>query len=218
MSLFADLSGPSLPPASGGPARQLVVLLHGYGADGNDLIPLGAAWRQMLPDAAFLAPDAPFPCDANPFGRQWFPLTLRDPAEIPPGLAIASPILDAFLDNALADYGLDNSALALAGFSQGAMMALDVGLRRPGPIAGIVSFSGYLANPPEARDAPYPPVLLAHGSEDPLITASAMALAERALLAAGVGVEAHLRRGLGHGIDEAEIGLAAQFLAAAFAV
>jgi phospholipase/carboxylesterase len=213
-----ELDGPSLAPASGGPAKQLVVLLHGYGADGDDLTPLGEAWREALPDAAFIAPNGPEPCDSFPIGRQWFPLSLRDRSEIVEGLATVSPQVDAFLDAQLAALGLDNMALVLVGFSQGAMLALEVGLRRPGPIAAIVSYSGFLANSPAPRDTPYPPVLLGHGAEDPLIPAVAMQVAERDLTAAGVGVEAHLRPGLGHGIDQVEMALGARFLEAALAV
>jgi phospholipase/carboxylesterase len=211
------LDGPSLPPASARPARQLVVLLHGYGADGDDLIPLGEAWRAALPDAAFVAPNGPEPCAEFPIGRQWFPLSLRDAAEIRAGLAAASPVLTAFLDDRLRALGLGDSDLVLAGFSQGAMLALEVGLKRAGPIAGIIGFSGLLASPPAPGEGPFPPVLLGHGIEDPLIPAAATGAARSALAAAGVTVEAHLRPGLGHGIDSEEIGLGAAFLARCFA-
>jgi phospholipase/carboxylesterase len=211
------LDGPSLPPASGGPARQLVVLLHGYGADGADLIPLGDAWRALLPDAAFVAPDGPEPCAEFPIGRQWFPLSLRDRSEIVDGLAGAAPLLTAFLDDRLRSLGLGNPQLALAGFSQGAMLALEVGLKRPGPIAAIVGFSGLLASPPPVTGGPFPPVLLGHGAEDPLIPAIAMSAAESGLTTAGVLVESHLRRGLGHGIDSEEVAMGGRFLARCFA-
>ena len=207
------IEGPVLDPASGNPARQLVVLLHGYGADGNDLIPLASAWRSVLPDAAFLSPNAPQVCDEYPIGRQWFPLSLRDPSELARGVDEAAPGLDGFLDAALAVRGLGNRDLALVGFSQGAMMALAVGLRRDPPIAGIVSFSGVLTTPPPARGA-YPPVLLGHGAEDPLIPAVAMEAARQSLDRAGVAVEAMLRPGLAHGIDESELNAGARFLAA----
>ena len=207
-------AGAMLEPASGGPARSLVVLFHGYGADGTDLVPLASAWRTVLPDTAFVVPDAPEPCDSYPAGRQWFPLTLRDPKEITDGLANVAPAIDAFLDETLATRGLGNSALALAAFSQGAMIALGVGVRREGPIAGIVSFSGLLTMAPPARGA-YPPVLLGHGAMDPLIPAAAMGATERILVSAGVRVEAMLRNGLGHGIDEAEVTAGAHFLAKA---
>ena len=213
MSTVAEqLDGPRLAPTSGGPARQLVILLHGYGADGQDLVSLGEAWRAALPDAAFVAPNGPEPCDEFPIGWQWFRLSLRDQSEIAGGLAIAAPSLDSFLNDELKAHGLGNDALALVGFSQGAMLALHAGLRRPGPIASIVSFSGVLAEPPPS-DISLPPVMLAHGAEDPLIPATALRTAEQGLAAAGVLVEAHLRPGLGHGIDGEEMALGAAFLA-----
>ncbi len=217
MSSQANLDGPFLAPASGGPAKQLVVLVHGYGADGNDLMPLASVWQRVLPEAAFTAPNGPEQCASFPIGRQWFPLALGDRSGIAAGLAAAAPVLDAFLDARLARLGLDNKSLALVGFSQGAMLALHVGLRRPGPIAGIVSFSGLLGVPPEPRDTPFPPVLLAHGSEDQLVPSAALPAAERQLIAAGVGVEVLLRPGLGHGIDDTEMALGARFLVSAFA-
>lgn len=213
--IVAALEGPRLEPASSGPARQLVVILHGYGADGQDLVPLAEAWRAALPDAAFLIPDAPQPCGEFPTGRQWFPLTFRDPAEIARGLAAVKPHLNRFLDDEMKARNLEAKALALVGFSQGAMLALDVGLSRTEMIAGIVSFSGLLAEPPVRGRQSYPPVLLAHGSEDSVIPPVAMGAAERGLEAAGVAVEAHLRPGLGHGIDAEEVAFGARFLAAA---
>src|SRR5690242_9960165 len=117
--MLLTLSGPSRKPASGGAPRQLVLLLHGLGADGNDLIGLAPYWEQLLPDAEFLAPDAPYPCDMAPFGRQWFSLQDRSPAAILAGVRGAAPTLDAFIDEALAQRNLDASRLALVGFSQG---------------------------------------------------------------------------------------------------
>src|ERR1700757_2957635 len=126
--MAAELDGPRLAPRSGR-ARQLVVFLHGYGADGNDLIEVGKQWQQLLPDAAFAAPHAPEPCAMSGTGRQWFPLTMRDPDERWRGAPRARGSLDEFLDDQLRTTGLDNSRLALVGFSQGTMMALHVGLR-----------------------------------------------------------------------------------------
>ena len=125
---MAELNGPRLEPRSG-QAKRLVVFLHGYGADGNDLIDIGRAWEPMLPDTAFVSPHAPEPCGQAPMGRQWFPLTMRDPNERWKGAVEARPALDAFLDAELQAAGLDDSKLALVGFSQGTMMALHVGLR-----------------------------------------------------------------------------------------
>ena len=213
------LDGPRIMPASGGAPRQLVVLLHGYGADGNDLISLGQHWRGLLPDAAFVSPHAPEPCGGNPFGgRQWFELTFRDMSERWRGVCHAAPTLNAFLDEELARHGLNDDALALVGFSQGSMMALHVGLRRPKPVAGIVSFSGLLAGPEHlAGDIrSRPPVLLVHGELDDLIPVEALAQARSVLGAAGVPVEWHVSPGLPHGIDGDGLELAGNFLRGAF--
>src|SRR5664279_3121336 len=99
------LDGPRLSPASRGPARSLVVFLHGYSADGNDLIDIGRTWAPVLPDTAFVSPHAPQPCDQAPMGRQWFPLALEDMHLIWPGVQSAAPALDAFLDAELARLG-----------------------------------------------------------------------------------------------------------------
>ena len=140
---MASIDGPRLAPKSGR-AQQLVVFLHGLGADGNDLIELGQQWRDWLPDAAFVAPHAPDAYEGAPMGRQWFPLTLRDPSEFWRGVTYAAPRLEAFLDQELARHGLPAARLALVGFSQGAMMALHVGLRRPAAPAAILGYSGLL--------------------------------------------------------------------------
>ena len=178
--MAAQLDGPRLEPKSG-PARQLVVFLHGYGADGNDLIEIGRAWQGLLPNAAFVSPHAPEPCGQAPVGRQWFPLTMRDPNERWVGANQAAPVLDQFLDAELKRRNLPPSALALVGFSQGTMMALHVGLRRPTAPFAIVGYSGLLVVPPDANPEKLeseirsrPPVLLIHGDQDDLIPAQAL--------------------------------------------
>src|SRR5215813_12418958 len=145
--MAAELNGPRLEPREGGAARQLVVFLHGYGADGNDLIEIGRAWQGLLPQAAFVSPHAPEPCAQAPVGRQWFPLTFRDPDERWTGVNKAAPVLTSFLDAELKRRNLAPSALALVGFSQGTMLALHVGLRRATAPAAIVGYSGLLAVP-----------------------------------------------------------------------
>jgi phospholipase/carboxylesterase len=203
----AALDGPRLLPRAQGPARQLVVLLHGYGADGNDLIEIGRAWQELLPHAAFVSPHAPEPCAEAPVGRQWFPLTFRDPQERWRGVNAAAPGIERFLDAELARHRLDAAALALVGFSQGTMMALHVGLRRRDAPAAIVGYSGLLALPEQGPDAlareisARPPVLLVHGSDDDLIPAQALFAAAEGLAALSVPVEWHLSHGVGHGID-----------------
>src|ERR1700760_4311120 len=141
------LSGPSRPPASGGPAKQLVILLHGLGADGNDLIGLAPYWAPLLPDAEFVSPNAPFPCDMAPYGYQWFSAQDRSPAAVLAGVRAAAPMLDTFIDESLAERGLGDADRALVGFSKGTMMSLFAGLRRAQPTAGILGFSGRLLAP-----------------------------------------------------------------------
>ncbi|MBV1799070.1 alpha/beta hydrolase [Siccirubricoccus sp. G192] len=215
---MVELHGPRRGPASGGPARQLVVLLHGVGADGQDLIELAPVWARALPEAAFIAPDAPSPCDMAPYGRQWFTLQDRSPARMAAGVRAVAPLLDAFLEAELARLSLPASALALMGFSQGAMTALFTGLRRATPPAAILAYSGALLAP-EALTAEIvsrPPVLLVHGEADEVVPAQASRAAEAALRAAGVPVEALYRPGLGHGIDEAGLAAGAALLAKTF--
>ena len=221
---IGTLDGPRLAPRSG-PARQLVVFLHGYGADGNDLIEIGRAWQQMLPQAAFVSPHAPEPCGQAPVGRQWFALTFRDPNERWIGVNKAAPMLERFLDAELARCQLPPAALALVGFSQGTMMALHVGLRRAVPPAAIVGYSGLLVLPPEltnpetfaAEIKSRPPVLLVHGDHDDLIPAQALFQAAQGLAALDIPAEWHLSAGIGHGIDAEGLRHGGEFLARRFA-
>ena len=212
--MMPRLSGPSRPPASGGKPRRLVILLHVLGADGNDLIGLAPYWARLLPEAEFLSPNAPFPCDMAPHGYQWFSSQDRSPAAVLGGVRAAAPILDAFIDEALEERGLDSSELALVGFSQGTMMSLFVGLRRAEPVAGIVGFSGRLLAPEllasELRSRP--PILLVHGTEDPLVPYSSLEAAETTLKAAGVPVETVTSVGIGHSIDDQGLRRGGQFL------
>ena len=212
--MLPKLSGPVHKPASGGKPRQLVMLLHGLGADGNDLIGLAPVLAQVLPDAEFVSPNAPFPCDMAPYGYQWFSLQDRSPESILAGVRAAAPTLDVFIDDALASRGLAEKDLALIGFSQGTMMSLYVGLRRARPVAGIVGFSGALVGAEllAAEVRAKPRVLLVHGDADTMVPFQALAMAERTLEAAGVPVETLTCPGLGHGIDEAGLTAAARFL------
>jgi phospholipase/carboxylesterase len=205
------LDGPRLDPASGGKPRSLVVFLHGYGADGNDLIGIGREWARGLPDTAFVSPNAPELCAGAPMGRQWFALTMRDPHEISRGAARARPPLDVFLDAELQRHELEEGACALVGFSQGTMMALHVGPLRKRRLAGILGYSGLLPDPkaltPDAIQTP--PVLLIHGDRDDLIPVAAIFSAAQGLAAAGIPVEWHISTGIPHGIgpDGVELGL-----------
>jgi phospholipase/carboxylesterase len=213
------LDGPRLPPASGGVAQQLVVFLHGYGADGNDLIGLGREWAKVLPHAAFVSPHAPEPCGQAPMGRQWFDLTFRDPTELARGVKLAGPTLDAFLDAELKRLNLPPRALGLVGFSQGTMLALAVGLARNPAPAAIVGYSGALATVEALPNDPgaAPAVLLVHGDMDQVIPLDAMLIAREQLGAAGLPVEWHISQGIGHGIDGDGLRLGGAFLKQAFA-
>jgi phospholipase/carboxylesterase len=209
------LDGPTLAPKSGGAPKQLVVFLHGYGSNGDDLISLAPYWADQLPDAEFVSPNAPFPCEQNPFGGfQWFGLEDRSAEMRLGGTRAAATHLDAFLDAALQARGLDESKLALVGFSQGTMMALHVGPRRIIAPAAIVGYSGALIAP-EALAAELesrPPVLLVHGTADPVVPFAAMGTAAKALQAQGLTVEALAPPGLPHSIDPEGLARGGRFL------
>ena len=227
------LDGPRVPPANGAPPKKLIVLVHGYGADGNDLIALAPYLQRALPDAAFVAPDGPSPCDMSPMGRQWFPIDPDDPSRMsrdPERLldrfttmrAAAdevAPLLNGFIDDELASHGLVGDALALIGFSQGTMMSLHVGLRRAPAPAGIVGFSGALIAPEALASSriSISPVQLIHGDQDDLVPPLAMFAAASALGRAGVPVGFHISPGIGHGIAPDGIDLAIRHLDASFA-
>ena len=192
-----------------------MILLHGLGADGNDLIDLAQHLAPLLPDTAFVAPNAPEPCDMAPYGYQWFSLQDRTPSVIAAGVDRSAPILERFIEDQLAKHHLDVRRLALVGFSQGTMMSLHVGPRlSPGP-AAIVGFSGALVAPDRlaAEHRSTPPVLLIHGDADPVVPFQALAAAASGLAAAGIAAETVRRPGLGHGIDGPGLSAAAQFLA-----
>ncbi len=205
----AVLDGPFLPAASGA-AKRLVVFCHGYGADGRDLIGLAPYWQKFLPDAAFVAPNAPMRCDMNPMGYQWFPISHGDRAAAAMGVRAASVALRAFLDAQRARFGIDEGRMALVGFSQGTMMVLHVGLRLGAAPAAIVGFSGALADPESLkRDRIVkPPILLVHGDSDAMISPMATESAAKVLEAAGLEVRWHISMGTGHsiGLDGMELG------------
>ncbi|MEM6848604.1 MAG: alpha/beta fold hydrolase [Pseudomonadota bacterium] len=197
-----------------GAIDALVVFVHGYGADGNDLIGLADVFAPSLPGAAFASPHAP---GTTPMGgREWFPLTMRDPSEYARGVNAAAPALQAFIDDELARHGLSDDRLALVGFSQGTMMALHVAYRRAQPIAAVVGYSGLCA---DADTGPLKaaPTLLVHGTEDQVLPAGLTLQAAQSLGGAGVPVEWHFIPGLGHGIEQQGLSMAAQHLGRALA-
>lgn len=214
-----DLDGPERPPANGGPARKLVLLLHGLGADGNDLIGLAEAWGRAVPDALFAAPDAPEPCDMVPegmvpVGRQWFGLGDRAPERMLAGVARAAAALDAYADSRLRALGLGDGDLALVGFSQGTMTALHAAYRRAAPCAGVLGFSGSLIGGARLTGEirARPPAFLIHGEADDLIPPHALFEAAAALGACQVSVQWHVSRGVGHGIAPDGIEIGGRFL------
>lgn len=220
---MSALDGPRLGPAAGGAPQQLVVFLHGYGADGNDLIPLADSWREALPHAAFAAPHGPQNCESAPMGRQWFPMRLdraRAFAQPPEAvlremavhLADGTAALAAYLDGELRGAGLDRSRLALVGFSQGAMLAVAAGLARG--CGAVVAYSGGWPGGPVGPGGA-PPVLLCHGDADEQVPLGALFATVSALGGAGIGARWHVARGIGHGIDGPSASLGVRFVASA---
>ena len=212
------LDGPRWGPVRRGAPKQLVVICHGIGADGHDLISLAPSWGQALPDAVFAAPDAPFLHDSG-FGRQWWSVADRSPPVMEAGARRAAPFLDRFIDDEITRLGLPPDAYAMAGFSQGAMMVLFAGLRRPTPPRAILAYSGALVAPASlaAELANRAPVLLVHGEADDVVPVARSHDAEAALTAAGVPVESVFVPGLGHGIDDTGVSMGALFLQRGFA-
>jgi len=209
------LDGPRLEPRDITPT-SLVVLLHGYGANGDDLIALGEGWRGWLPETVFVAPNAPESIPGMYGGLQWFALTMRDPSEYWRGVVSAQPAVDRFIDDELARYRLSADRLVLVGFSQGTMMALHVGLRHTAAPAGIVGYSGLLAGPEHlAEITARPPILLIHGEADDLIPVAALHIAREQLAENDLLVEWHVRPGVGHGIDPEGQMMAGHFIASA---
>ena len=193
-------------PASKAKPKHLVVLCHGLGADAYDLIDLGHAWQHACPDALFASVHAPFPHDSG-FGRQWWSVADRSPHIVEAGVRMAAPYLQGFIDAELVRLDLPPEAYAIMGFSQGAMMALFAGLRRPAAPRAILAFSGALVAPGSlAKElANKAPVLLMHGEADDVVPVSRSRDAEATLIAVGVPVDAHYIPGLGHGIDDTGI-------------
>ncbi|MBL9057467.1 MAG: alpha/beta fold hydrolase [Rhodobacteraceae bacterium] len=202
--------------ARSGKARSLVVFLHGYGADGADLLGLADPLAPHLPDTVFVAPDAPEPCAGNPMGRQWFGIPWMDGTpeeEAKAGVARSAEDLNVFLDARLAAEGLGPEALALVGFSQGAMMSLHVAPRRDPAVAAVVAISGRLLAPELLGEVKTrPPVMLIHGDRDPVVPFAEMDRAAEALAAAGFDVYGHIMEGTPHGIAPDGLSVTMQFL------
>lgn len=205
------------PPLSGDVPKQIVVLLHGYGSNGQDLISLAPYFQAGVPDALFISPDAPFPCGIGGGGFEWFPLEQRTPDKYLEGAQMAHPILDAYLDRLLEEYGLTDANMALVGFSQGTMMSLYSGLRRASPLAGVLGYSGALIGEdslPEAQNKP--PICLIHGESDSVVPVTAYHHAKANLEEKGYEVSGHTSAYLEHSIDEQGIESGANFLSIIF--
>lgn len=213
------VNGKSLKPRSGSDPKQIVVLLHGYGSSGADMIALAPHWQEVLPDALFLAPHAPQRCGMMGAGYQWWGLSGFAPSALAAGAASAAPAIDAFIDRKLEQYGLSEADLALVGFSQGTMMALHVGLRRSRAVAAVVGFSGMLTSTAELarKDFAKPPVLLVHGSADPVVPVAALHMAESELKRLGVAVTTHVSFGVAHSVDPVGLRLGRDFVAGGLA-
>ncbi len=207
------VNGASLQPLSGTAPKQIVLLLHGFGSSGSDMIALAPAWRQSLPEALFLAPHAP---QRSGFGGgyQWWGLSNLTPQALAAGAAQAAPAIDAFIDRKLMQYGLSEAKLAIVGFSQGTMVALHVGLRRPQQLAAVVGYSGMFTGAAELRHEQItrPPVLLIHGSHDPVVPVAALHSAENDLKRLGVEVSTHISSGVGHSVDPVGLRLGRDFV------
>jgi phospholipase/carboxylesterase len=195
-------------PASKAKPKQLVVLCHGLGADAFDLIDLAPSWQYACPDTLFASVHAPFQHDSG-FGRQWWSVADRSPEVMETGVRAATTYLHGFIDTELVRLGLRSDAYAMMGFSQGAMISLFTGLRRPVAPRAILAFSGALIAPERlaAELANHAPVLIVHGEADETVPVSRSHDAEAALVAAEVPVEAHYIPRLGHGIDDSGISL-----------
>ena len=210
------VNGASLQPSSGAAPKQIVLLIHGFGSSGSDMISLAPSWQQRLPDALFLAPHAPQRCGFGA-GYQWWELSDITPHALATGAAQAAPSINAFIDRKLKQYGLSEADLAIVGFSQGTMMALHVGLRRPRQLAAIVGYSGMLAGSAELRHEQItrPPVLLVHGSHDPVVPVAALHSAESDLKRLGIEVTTHVSSGVGHSVDPVGLRLGRDFVSQA---
>lgn len=211
---MTPLSGPVVAPRSGGKPRQAVLLLHGLGDSGAGLVDLAEIWGEAVPDAVFIAPDAPYPCDMAPYSRQWFSLRDWTQQAIIDGVRAAAPILDRFVDQVREDYELPARRIALMGFSQGSMMALHVAPRRREAVAGVLAYSGALTDPATltAEVKSRPPVLLVHGEQDDVVPFAALPAAAMALRQNGFDVTALPCPRLGHSIDAAGLAAGSDFL------
>ncbi len=208
------LSGPDQMPQSGKKPKQIVILLHGLGANGDDLFGLVPYFSSILPDAYFVSPNAPYKCDMAPFGYQWFSLLDRSEENILNGIKEVTPTLNQFIDEKIAEFGLQEKDVALIGFSQGTMLSLYSAPRREKPLAGVLGYSGALVAPHLLKNEikSKPEVCLVHGEADEIVPFQAFGDAMTALQKSGVTVHGYSREDLGHGIDPEGMKIGQKFL------
>ena len=213
------IDGPRLAPRDGSKPKKLVICLHGYGSNGQDLIGLGQHWARDLPHVQWVSPDAPDAVPGAPNGFQWFPISNLDPQRIEAGAATAGPIIDAFIDQELTRYGLGEQDLVLCGFSQGTMLALQAGLRRERPVAGIMGFSGALPGGArlKAEMTSKPPIMLIHGDQDQVLPLGFLFDALDHLVEAGHGAQWHISQGVPHSIGQDGLQIGGRFIGEALA-
>lgn len=210
---MSSLTGPRTEPPSGTPSH-LVVLLHGYGSNGDDLIGLVPYLKEALPEALYVSPNAPTPCEINPGGYEWFDLTSGDFSHMGEQAEGVRPVLSEYLETLWAETGLGPAETVLIGFSQGTMMALHTALQLKAPVAGVVGFSGSLPDENSAGEGivSRPPVLLVHGTHDPVVEHQFAERSHKALKDGGVDVTLKSIDGLDHGIDTQGLEAAVSFL------
>jgi phospholipase/carboxylesterase len=214
MSELPQLNGPRVEP-TGTKVEKLIILCHGFGSNGEDLMGLVPHLQQVMPNAAYVSPNAPEPCFGAPNGYQWFALSTLSREERLVGTIKAAPILDHFIDQELERYGLTNKDLVLIGFSQGTMMSLHLGLRRSSDIAGIIGFSGAMTMPDDWQSeiTSRPPVVLIHGDMDNIVPVQMMSEAYDALKSIDINVDSHISPGITHSIGPDGLHKALEFLA-----
>ncbi|MEN8236889.1 MAG: dienelactone hydrolase family protein [Pseudomonadota bacterium] len=210
----SPLTSSSLTPSGGGPAKNLVILLHGFGANGGDLLSLGKSWQSLLPETEFTAPNAPEPCAASSFDHsyQWFDLKNLQLTTLQEGVAQALPVLNTYIDQELNKRNLTDSQLMLVGFSQGTMMALAASLSRPKACAGVLGYSGALFYPPNLPIHCKPPIFLIHGDADEVIEVEYAMRTAAELSELGVPVKSFVAKEIGHHIDAQGQQLGGQFI------
>ena len=214
------LNGPIKEPTSGNSPKQIIIFVHGYGADGNDLIGLANYFQSTLPEAIFLSPHAPEPCSMNPAGYQWFDLTSTDPAVLWNKILVAADHLNKFIDSKLLEYNITEENLALVGFSQGTMMSLHVSLRRKNSMAAVLGYSGKLIGADLLKNdlISKPSIYLIHGDQDPMVPYKETLTAEKTLKEHGVDIKTHISKNTQHSIAEDGLRIGIDFLGTKFKI